>query len=473
MTRNTPDDLPADQQDLLRRFKEQLETMSHEELHAAIGSLLSLGSGLVEPQPTETRRAPRRGDTVTYVVRVDLKGAKPPLWRRLELASDLYLNELHEVIQIAFGWQDQHLHRFASGPSVFSRRAELFLCPADVEDGDEGIPEDDVRIDEVLTTPGSILHYLYDYGDCWEHTIKLERITTRTEGDSRARCVSGRRPNAPEDCGGVDQYNRIAAQLPPHDVTEINTDLDSIFADSGAPPLVQRLLASVPHDSRRLIGQLIADAQLDSTLAVSEEAAASAVHRFRWMLQRASEGITLTSQGHLPPTFVQEAIRDLNYDVHEAGKGRRESDVGPLLYLRESMQELGLVRKNKGMLVATRRGRQLADDPVGLWNFLAETAPAEPSDAVEQQACTLLLLSIAAQQDDPSESALEAAAEWLTYLGWRNEDEPLYDTDAAYLARPLYLLLIHLRVLPSTLSRDCLASSTAAAFARAVLRTSV
>lgn len=40
------------------------------------------------PAPRSQRRS-RRDDVVTYQVRVDFAGTKPPLWRRLELASDL------------------------------------------------------------------------------------------------------------------------------------------------------------------------------------------------------------------------------------------------------------------------------------------------------------------------------------------------------------------------------------------------
>ncbi|MGO8853730.1 IS1096 element passenger TnpR family protein [Mycobacterium sp.] len=49
---------------------------------------------------------------MTLRVRVDLAGTKPPVWRRLELASELFLDEVHEIIQAAFGWTDSHLHRF-------------------------------------------------------------------------------------------------------------------------------------------------------------------------------------------------------------------------------------------------------------------------------------------------------------------------------------------------------------------------
>lgn len=70
-------------------------------------------------------------------------------------------------IQTTFGWTDSHLHRFATGPSVWDRTSQLYLCPFDVEEGDDpdGIPEQDVRLDEVLVDVDERLRYVYDYGD--------------------------------------------------------------------------------------------------------------------------------------------------------------------------------------------------------------------------------------------------------------------------------------------------------------------
>ena len=51
------------------------------------------------------------------------------------------------------------------------------------------------------------LKYLYDFGDGWEHTIKIERLTDPEPGMVYPRLteVSGRCP--PEDCGGPWGYD--------------------------------------------------------------------------------------------------------------------------------------------------------------------------------------------------------------------------------------------------------------------------
>lgn len=181
----------------------------------AIVAVSGLRPDLFDIGPPPSQRRERRPDVVTCRVRVDLSGTKPPLWRRLELASDLFLDELHDVLQVAFGWLDGHLHRFGSGPDYYARETEYYLCPWEVEDGDEGIPEQEVRVDEVLVDVGDRLFYAYDYGDDWQHVIELEAILPRDDTAPRAVCTKARRDGPPEDCGGVYGYELITAAADP------------------------------------------------------------------------------------------------------------------------------------------------------------------------------------------------------------------------------------------------------------------
>jgi len=124
-----------------------------------------------------SRRRPQRGPE-TFLLRIDLVGAKPPIWRRVEVPSTLMLDEVHDLLQLLFGWYDSHLHRFALGTAVWDPHAEYFLNAFDVEEGEEeGTPEVEVRLDETLAEPGDVLRYCYDYGDDWSHTLKLEKVT--------------------------------------------------------------------------------------------------------------------------------------------------------------------------------------------------------------------------------------------------------------------------------------------------------
>src|SRR5262245_59649425 len=47
-----------------------------------------------------------------YQVHAWIRQISPMIWRRLLVRTDSTLADLHDVLQIAFGWSDFHLHRF-------------------------------------------------------------------------------------------------------------------------------------------------------------------------------------------------------------------------------------------------------------------------------------------------------------------------------------------------------------------------
>lgn len=202
--------------------------MDLDQLRALTGQLLQLGGDRISAALTPVRvrrRKPRRTDPVTFVVRVDLVGAVPPVWRRVELPSTLMLDELHDLLQLLFDWTDSHLHRFALGASVWDREAELFLCPYDVEAGEQdGTPTCEVRLDETLADVGDRLRYVYDYGDDWMVLLKVEKVLPGAPG--RPRVTGGRRGVPGEDIGGAWAWNQ-QPEDEPFDVAE----LDELVAD--------------------------------------------------------------------------------------------------------------------------------------------------------------------------------------------------------------------------------------------------
>lgn len=149
--------------------------------------------------------------TPVYQLKVTLRGAKPPIWRRLTVPADFSLAELHTVIQAAFGWDDSHLHSFQTpygnfGPDV----GGLGLLPAD-----------QVTLGQVAQVKEQI-EYLYDFGDGWELTVAVEAALDPDEATRIPRCVTGRRAGPPEDCGGVYGYAHLLDVLadpshPDHD----------------------------------------------------------------------------------------------------------------------------------------------------------------------------------------------------------------------------------------------------------------
>jgi hypothetical protein len=127
-------------------------------------------------------------EAVGYQLRVVLRGISPLIWRRLLVRSDSTIFDLHRTLQIAFGWSDEHLHRFV----IHGREhgAESLVDPRRVHLADLGL-----RVHERF-------QYEYDFTDGWQHDVRLEQILLLKAGRACPRCVGGRRRVPPEDCGG-------------------------------------------------------------------------------------------------------------------------------------------------------------------------------------------------------------------------------------------------------------------------------
>jgi hypothetical protein len=167
------------------------------------------------PRPTVVRRpppAPGKGSrrTTSYQIKIRLLRTKPPVWRRVRVPGDLSLAELHDVIQVAMGWSDTHLHDFRVGDVRYGD-------PEQLSDDwlDDTRDEATVRIVQVLPRVGDRLRYTYDFGDNWEHEVLVESVAPAL-GAVPLQCLAGRRAGPPEDCGGVWGYADLcsAAQNP-------------------------------------------------------------------------------------------------------------------------------------------------------------------------------------------------------------------------------------------------------------------
>ncbi len=94
---------PTDVQHLVKQL---MAGASPEENQAVLDALLSgQVSSIFEKLQVDQKPTlcPVPTEVCGYRVRLDLHGARPPVWRRLELPGDLMLPRLHEVIQAAMG----------------------------------------------------------------------------------------------------------------------------------------------------------------------------------------------------------------------------------------------------------------------------------------------------------------------------------------------------------------------------------
>jgi hypothetical protein len=151
--------------------------------------------------PTTVRSTRRsEGKATIYRFKINLKNTQPPIWRRVE-TKDVTLEELHALIQTAMGWTNSHLHQFQVGDTQWTH--PRFMEHA--EDDFGAISYAGVRVSDLVSQHGTKLriHYEYDFGDSWEHSIILEKVTDAQPGVRYPRCLDGDRACPPEDIGGA------------------------------------------------------------------------------------------------------------------------------------------------------------------------------------------------------------------------------------------------------------------------------
>ena len=156
---------------------------------------------------------PAKKEAPLWKLRIELKRAKPKIWREFYVPSDTTLHDLHELILRVMGWTGYHLYAFSIG-------------------GVEHInPEDDpggrVLAGDSRNTPlartflnrlglgrGDSFTHEYDFGDGWEHKLKVldTDCQPKTPGQ-RCGCYAGEGACPPEDCGGPWGYAELLAAL--------------------------------------------------------------------------------------------------------------------------------------------------------------------------------------------------------------------------------------------------------------------
>jgi Plasmid pRiA4b ORF-3-like protein len=153
-----------------------------------------------------------------YQIKVTLLGTNPAIWRRLLVPANLTLAQLHDVLQIAMGWEGCHMYDFRIGRKRFGT--------PDPDEGLMGLPsttsEHTARLSGVLSKIGAKAVYTYDFGDGWEHGITVEKILPADPGCAYPTCVDGKQHGPPEDCGGVPGFYNLLDAIgdPTHDQHE-------------------------------------------------------------------------------------------------------------------------------------------------------------------------------------------------------------------------------------------------------------
>ena len=461
---------------------EEVPTLAQSVVSSDLGR--GLGEPFARPELDPIVLADPAVETQLLTVHLALEDTEPLVWRRLSIPGDLDLAQVHDVLQAAMGWTDSHLHRFFLGDPWSGPH---FVTQYDDDEEQDGVQESDARLDRLLREPGDTLGYTYDFGDDWTHTLLLEQVgplTGRDQDATTARtgpgngaspaayviCLDGARACPPEDVGGISGYEEMATwarhgfdaeHLPelgidPADLRawlpdgwhpdvfslqEVNRDLARL-----RPRATHAVLAQLPKDLRTFIARLPPEPQevaegwaaagpWSEAFSVSERDAQALTAPLLAVLDAVGDGLKLTDAGNLPPRVVQTVFTSLELGREWIGKGNREDLTPPVADLRRAVQDLGLLRKAKGRLLPTVRGRAVAGDPSALARHVIGRLPLE-EDSFGRLAALVSLLAVAGGtnlglgvNDQDRRALIEAVRDMLAAAGWCAGSEPLQRRD--------------------------------------------
>lgn len=171
-----------------------------------------------------------------HLLKITLKNVQPTIAREVLVPSDLRLDRLHDVIQIAMGWGNAHLHEFIVGTLRDGEHYGSAMHDS-VGFGPPTRAETKFTLRQIAPAKGSKFIYWYDFGDDWYHDISVKSVIAQIPDQPVPYCVRAARACPPDDCGGPWGYANLLAILtdPKH---EEHADMRDWLGDEFDPEAV-------------------------------------------------------------------------------------------------------------------------------------------------------------------------------------------------------------------------------------------
>lgn len=309
-----------------------------------------------------------------------------------------------------------------------------------------------------------------------EGTSALHEWLTRFDAaGARARLAALPAPDPPEAEGSPDGS-------PEGDHPTDTAPPEAEGSPEGSPvgdhPLVVRLPPGVVRDSLRRafltavrrqptpLAQMVLDARLEDTEALTPEDCAELTGGLRRYLEHVGDGLSLTASGYLRPADALALAAALGLDDDYLGRLRREADTRALLVICHALTRMRILRRTKERLTVTEAARTALSDPQALLDLVVSRLPVERQDMDRLIALTTVLdlagqpvQERGVQEPDPADyheqhrrrNARLAAA--VVSLGITTTARPLTGWDVMRVAEETQMVLWVCRVFPGDLFR--------------------
>ena len=336
----------------------------------------------------------------TVRLRITLREVEPVVTRVIDIPPDSTLPELHDLLQVAVGWTDSHLHQFVAADTT------AYGVPGDDDDWMEQQDETGHQLKD-LSTPFT---YLYDFGDGWMHDVDI-----LGSGGHDVGCVFGEGTCPPEDCGGAGGYERLLQVLG----NPMDDEHDQMMMWAG--------------------GQLRDFDRAETDLLV-RQTHGQVPDSVRLILALAAGGVKLTPGGRLPRAFLRQVQQARPQWAYSAKPVSIEEDMLPLAALHDLLRTVGLLRLRHGILTPTRAA---GDDRHVVRRLRTWSRPGDFNALLTQASVGFLAAHGPTQVDDLATTAQR-------YVGrWTMNGQPMTMQDVASALRGLRTTLEGLDMIES------------------------
>lgn len=107
-----------------------------------------------------------------FQLRIDLKGFKPPVWRRVLIGDDSTFAQLHQVIQNVFEWENSHVYFFKMEGALI--QPDFGIHEHHTKFG--SCKDSESTYTKEIFADSPTIDYIYDFKRKWRHIIKVEDI---------------------------------------------------------------------------------------------------------------------------------------------------------------------------------------------------------------------------------------------------------------------------------------------------------
>ncbi len=120
-----------------------------------------------------------------YSIKVAIRGISPMIWRRFQLSDNVSLADLHHIIQISMGWDNEHLHKFR----IYAKDYGIHYT------GGPGFMDNayQVQIKQFEFDVGDKFTYEYNFYESRLCDIRVEKIEEGSFEVNQLKCIGGSR----------------------------------------------------------------------------------------------------------------------------------------------------------------------------------------------------------------------------------------------------------------------------------------